>query len=111
MKPKFGLLLAVALGSTPFAAKADDGHNGYEWPGWKMSSEEGFNLDSGPSNVRQNRVSFPMTNLLDDDPSTPWVWDDTAWKKRHEGKSTSASKEVRSFSLAPRSAVVADELW
>ncbi len=54
MKRFFGLLLVLAIWGTPRAAMADSGPNAYQWPGWEMSTNEGFNLDTGISNVHEN---------------------------------------------------------
>jgi len=106
---KSWLALGMLLVTLPSLARADGGFNGYQWPGWKLSTSEGFNLETGDSNVRDNRVAFPLTQLLDGDPNTTWVWDDAAWKNR-ERRGVKPLK-TRSLSLHSDKQLIADELW
>lgn len=114
MKHRFLLWALLVIASTPLLSHAD-GYNGYSWQGWRLSTSEGFNLESNggnDSNLRNNRVAFPMTQLLDGDPNTTWVWDDAVWKKRN--KATGGDSDyykVRSLEVSSEKNVVADELW
>lgn len=103
------LWAAVLVLSTPAFA---DGFHGYSWPGWKLSSSEITNSESGENNVRNGRVEFPMSQLIDGDPSTTWAYyeaSDATWKKVHGDKSR---KDIpRSVSLHSEKSIVADELW
>jgi len=106
-----GALTAAII--IPGAARAD-GYNSYSWPGWRLSTEEGFNLETNSgkdSNVRNNRVAFPMTQLVDGDPDTAWVWDDAVWKTRRNAQTNSEPSPARSFNIESDNSVVADELW
>lgn len=90
-------------------ARADGKPPSIEWPGWRVESSEYLNLETNDTNVRSdNTVAFPMTNLVDGDPKTAWVWRDPSTTAR---KHLGTSKRVRSFTLEAGKPVRADELW
>jgi hypothetical protein len=97
------------------AARADVGPPGIEWPGWHLESSEHLNLEDGDNNVSARgtgrRVRFPMSNLVDGNPNTAWVWHDPSPKVlRALGHGDLNRKVPRSFTLRSEKPIVASEL-
>jgi hypothetical protein len=99
--------------------QADGGGPAIEWKGWKISSNEIWNLEGGVQ--PRFPLRFALANAFDGDPNTTWAYTDSGKtylsRMKHNPNHVPlvhrpySSENARSVTLEPASPVSVDEIW